>query len=72
MEWVKEIRDPRLDRMKLHPLAPIIILSVCAVIGGANSWVTIAEFANNHTSWFAQFLELPYRIPSYDTISRVF
>lgn len=72
IECVKEITDPRMDRMKLHPLSSIIILSVCAIIGGANSWVAIEEFGKNHKQWFLQILNFPFGIPSHDTINRVF
>jgi len=47
-----------MDRMKLHPLSSIIILAVCAVIGGANSWVAIEEFGKNYKQWFCSFLRV--------------
>lgn len=69
---IKEVRDPRINRKQQHPFVSIITLALCAVIGGANSWVAIAEFGNNHTEWFKEFLDLPNGIPSHDTFNRVF
>ena len=40
--------DPRVDRTKLHPLTNILVLSVPAVICGADSFVAIALFGELH------------------------
>jgi len=67
-----DLEDPRLDRTKLHKLFDIIIVAICAVICGADSWVEIEEFGNAKIDWFRTFLELPNGIPSHDTFGRVF
>jgi hypothetical protein len=67
-----DLEDPRLDRTKLHKLLDIIIITICAVICGADSWVEIEEFGNAKVDWFRTFLELPNGIPSHDTFGRVF
>lgn len=64
--------DPRIDRKKLHALTGILIIAVCAVIGGANNFDEIEVFANAHLAWFKKFLDLPNGIPSHDTFERVF
>ena len=68
------ISDPRLERQKVHPLINIIVMAVCAVIAGCDSWVEIGEFAKSRKNWFATFLELPpgEDVPSHDTFGRVF
>jgi len=38
------LKDPRIDRTKLHNLLDIILLSICAVLCGAETWIDIAEF----------------------------
>ena len=35
------IEDPRIDRTKRHKLIDILTIAICAVICGADSWVTI-------------------------------
>lgn len=67
-----DLEDPRIDRTKLHKLFDIIVVAICAVICGADSWVEVEEFGNAKLAWFRTFLELPNGIPSHDTFGRVF
>ena len=67
-----DLQDPRIDRTKLHKLFDIIVIAICAVICGADSWVEVEEFGNAKMDWFRTFLELPNDIPSHDTFGRVF
>jgi predicted transposase YbfD/YdcC len=64
--------DPRVDRTKRHPLLSIVVIALCAVIAGAESWDDIEEFGVIRADWFATFLDLPNGIPSHDTFNRVF
>ncbi len=66
------LKDPRVERTKRHSLNDIVVLTVCAVICGADSWVAIEEFGKAKLSWFKTFLDLPSGIPSHDTFGRVF
>jgi predicted transposase YbfD/YdcC len=66
------ISDPRLEHNKAHKLIDIIMISICAVICGAESFVDIADFGVAKKDWLKTFLELPNGIPSHDTIGRVF
>ena len=71
-EKVGEIKDPRMERKKLHSLKDILVIAVCATICGADNWEDIAEFGKAKQKWFASFLELENGIPSHDTFRRVF
>lgn len=64
--------DPRVERTKLHLLLDVMVIALCAVIAGAESWDDIALFGESKASWFASFLALPNGIPSHDTFNRVF
>ncbi len=64
--------DPRVERTKQHQLLDIIMIAICAVICGADSWVEIEAFGNAKLAWFRTFLDLPNGIPSHDTFGRVF
>ena len=66
------VKDPRIDRTKMHNLIDILILAVCAVIANCDGWEEIEWFAQEREEWFSTFLELPNGIPSHDTFSRVF
>jgi len=71
-ERVGEIKDPRVERTKLHSLRDILVMAVCATICGADNWEEIAEFGESKREWFAGFLELENGIASHDTFRRVF
>lgn len=71
-EHFKTVDDPRVNRSKLHNLIDIIVIAICAVIGGADSWNDIEAFGKSKESWFKKFLELPNGIPTHDTFGRVF
>ncbi len=71
-EHFADLEDPRVDRTKLHQLLDIMIIAICAVICGADTWVAVEEFGNAKIDWFRTFLELPNGIPSHDTFGRVF
>jgi hypothetical protein len=67
-----KLRDPRLNRRKRHLLADILVIAICAVIAGANTWPQIENFAKRRRDWLKQFLALPNGIPSHDTFERLF
>jgi len=69
---LQEISDPRVERTKRHLLVDILVIAICAVICGAESWEEIAEFGRAKREWFSRFLELPHGIASHDTFRRVF
>jgi predicted transposase YbfD/YdcC len=71
-EHFSEIKDPRIERKKLHKLIDIISITLCVVITGAKSWLDIESFGQCKYKWFKSFLELPNGIPSHDTFNRVF
>ncbi len=71
IETLDTLEDPRVDRTKLHHVTDILVLSVLAVICGADSFVAIALFGQLNEAWLRTFLELPHGIPSHDTLGRV-
>lgn len=71
-EHFERLQDPRVARSRRHELLDIVVIALCGVICGADSWVEIAEFGLAKLEWFQQFLHLPNGIPSHDTFGRVF
>jgi predicted transposase YbfD/YdcC len=67
-----KLHDPRMNRCKKHKLLDIIILSILAVLSGAESYDSIELFGKENFEFLKQFLELKNGIPSHDTINRVF
>jgi predicted transposase YbfD/YdcC len=64
--------DPRSDFRVHHSLIAILTITLCAVICGADNFNDIAFFGESKREWFSTFLDLPYGIPSHDTINRFF
>jgi predicted transposase YbfD/YdcC len=64
--------DGRVQGRCEHKLIDIIIIAVCGMITGAESWVEVETFGKEREAWLATVLELPNGIPSHDTIGRVF
>ena len=50
----------------------VALLTICAVICGADGFTSIASFGEAKKDWLGQFLELENGIPSHDTIGRFF
>ncbi len=71
LKCFSELNDNRHWNIK-HQLNDIIIISVCAVICGADGWNEIEEYGKAKESFLSQFLTLANGIPSNDTFRRVF
>ena len=72
IEHFSKLEEPRIDRTKLHKLIDIMVIAICAVICGADTWVDVNLFGKSKKGWLEKFLELPNSIPSHDTFGRVF
>jgi len=66
------LTDPRILLKNKHKLIDIVVITVCAMLAGADDWVEIAGFGRAKEDWFRTFLELPNGIPCHDTFGRVF
>ncbi len=71
-EHFGELKDPRIERSKLHKLIDILVIAICGVICGADTWEDVEAFGKAKQAWFEGFLELSNGIPSHDTFNRVF
>jgi hypothetical protein len=67
-----QLVDPRSDFRIHYSLVAILTITLCAVICGADGFNEIAFFGESKKEWFSTFLDLPYGIPSHDTINRFF
>lgn len=65
------IKDPRRHNIR-HLLPDMLLISLCAIISGADSWTQVAEYGRSKINWFKSFLVLPNDIPSHDTFGRLF
>jgi predicted transposase YbfD/YdcC len=71
-EHFASLEDPRTEHLIDHKLMDIIIIAVCGVICGAETWTDIELFGQERRSWLEQFLDMSHGVPSHDTFGRVF
>src|SRR3989442_15267705 len=72
-EHFATLTDPRCPHApnSRHLLMDILVIAVCAVIGGAEGWEDIEEHGRSQAERFASLLDLPHGIPGHDTFRRV-
>ena len=66
------LTDPRQKGKIEHMLQDIIIITLCAVISGADTWPEIYAYGKAKQDWLGTFTHQPNGIPSADTFRRVF
>ncbi len=71
-DYFSVIEDTRDARKRRHLLIDAIVISITAVLCGADSWTQIEAFGKAKEAWFRRFLTLPHGIPSHDTLGRIF
>lgn len=71
-EHFRSLDDPRAQHRIEHLLLDIVLVTICAVICGADTWVEIEHYGIAKQEWLETFLELPNGIPSHDTFERMF
>lgn len=69
--FFEKITDPR-HHNKRHKLVDVVIVAICAVVAGADTYEQIENFGRKRKKWLYKFLELPSGIPSHDTFGRIF
>lgn len=65
------IQDYRQTGKIEHKLSDILLLTICAVIAGAEGWEEIEDFGHSRLSWLQEYADFENGIPSHDTIARV-
>lgn len=70
-EHFQAITDPRTGPAQRHDLLSILMISVCAMLCGADSFTDIALWGRCQHEWLKTWLALPNGIPAHDTFNRV-
>ena len=66
-----DLTDPR-RRKVVHPLINLVTIAVCAVIAGADDFVSIAAWGHQKRDWLSKILDLRNGIPSHDRFNAIF
>ena len=56
----------------LYPLDGILLLTLIAVLGGAEGWVDVAFFGQRKLDFLRRFLSYEHGTPSHDQLGNVF
>ena len=70
-EALSSVADFRIDRKKKYPLYEILMVAVCAMIGGAKGPTDFERLGKAKTKFLKKFPPLQNGIPSHDTFRRV-
>ncbi|MGC6600010.1 transposase family protein, partial [Escherichia coli] len=54
-----------------HKLSDILLLTIYAVVSGAEGWEDIEDFGETHPDFLKQYGDFENGIPVHDTIARV-
>lgn len=72
-EHFETIKDPRVDRTKLHPLSDLLTIALCSILAGGSDWEDMPEWAlAQDIQWLKDKLglQLPNGIAHHDTFRR--
>src|SRR6185437_11327814 len=72
IEYFEELPDPRVHRTREHELIDILVIAVCTLLCGGESFNNMEDFGCAKQEWFKTFLNLRNGIPSHDTFNRLF
>src|SRR5688500_1535456 len=69
---VPDPREP--SNAQRHLLLDILMIALCAMLSGAETFVDMEDFGREKHHWLKQRLglQLPHGIPSHDTFGRLF
>jgi predicted transposase YbfD/YdcC len=67
-----QVPDPRINRRRDHDLIDILVIGVCTLLCGGETFNDMEDFGKAKLDWFRTFLSLRNGIPSHDTFNRVF
>ncbi len=73
-EILSELKDPRRTNKGniLHKLSDIVLLTISAVLCGADDWEAIENFGEDQETWLKKHGSFKRGIPSHDTMNRLF
>lgn len=72
MEHFEPLADPRVARTREHELLDVLVIALCCLLGGGQSFYDMERFGHAKRALLQGFLKLPNGIPSHDTFTRLF
>lgn len=72
LEHFAALADPRQSVKVLYPLEEVLLLTLCAVLCGADGWVSVALFGKQKLEFLRRFLPFANGTPSHDQLGLIF
>jgi predicted transposase YbfD/YdcC len=72
LDYFDEIEDPRSDKSKLYTAHEILLITICGLICGAESWRDLVTFGLEKLEFLKEYLPFENGIPSKNTFCRFF
>jgi predicted transposase YbfD/YdcC len=72
LEAFSALPDPRQSKKVLYPLDEVLLLTLCAVLCGADGWVSVALFGEQKHKFLRRFLPFENGTPSHDQLGLIF
>lgn len=69
-EYFEDLTDPRRREGK-YPLINVVVMALCAVLSGADDFVSIADWAKTKKDWLGKFLDMSAGVPSHDRFNAI-
>ncbi len=70
--FASSISDPRQQAKVVYPLDEVLLLSLCGVVSGCESFVDVALYGEEKLGFLRTLAPFKHGIPSHDTLSAVF
>ncbi len=72
LDHFSELEEPRVAGRTLYPMEELLLLTICAVLSGAETWIEIVLFGKHKLEWLRTLLPFENGIPSHDTLGDFF
>lgn len=71
IEHLKQLPDPRVRGRCDHDLVDVLVIALCCLMCGGETFNDMEDFGHAKADWFKTFLRLRSGIPTHDTFNRV-
>jgi predicted transposase YbfD/YdcC len=72
LDTFENIEDPRSTKNQLYTVSEILLVTLCAVICGANGWCDVENYGKSKIEHLRQYIDYNNGVPSDDTIRRFY
>ena len=72
LDSFEKIADPRSSKNQLYSVSEILLVTLCAVLCGAEGWSDVEMYGKTKINYLRQYLDYNNGVPSDDTIRRFY